>query len=246
MCDVVFENIDKYYDEKKVLDSVNLSIEENKISVIIGRSGSGKSTLLKLINGLQKPDNGFVKVFGNKIDYSGLNELRKQIGYSVQGTSLFPHMNVYDNITLLGRLNNMDPDNINDRLNVLLKFVDLKKDFLKKYPGELSGGEQQRVGICRAMMMNPKIFLLDEAFGALDPTTKSEIHSELIKIQRNEPRTIILVTHDLQEGFKLADKIIIIEKGKIQLTGKKEEILRSEHEFVRYFIKTQLEFLKEE
>lgn len=244
MFTVVFENTDKYYSGKKVLDNVNLSIEANKISVIIGRSGSGKSTLLKLINGLQKPDKGSVKVFGNTIDYSKINDLRKQIGYSVQGTSLFPHMNIYENITLLGRLNKMNQDKINERLHTLLKFVDLKKDYLTKYPGELSGGEQQRAGICRAMMMDPKIFLLDEAFGALDPTTKSEIHSELIKIQMNEPRTIILVTHDLQEGFKLADKIIIIEKGKIQLTGSKEEIFNSELEFVRYFIKTQLEFLK--
>ena len=183
-------------------------------------------------------------MFNEKIKYSGVNELRKQIGYSVQGTSLFPHMNVFENITLLGRLTKMSHEKISERLNILLKFVDLPEDFLKKYPGELSGGEQQRVGICRAMMMNPKIFLLDEAFGALDPTTKSEIHSELIKIQLKEPRTIILVTHDLQEAFKLADKIIIIEKGIIIQSGTKDDVLNSSDEFVKYFIRTQTEFLK--
>jgi osmoprotectant transport system ATP-binding protein len=244
MYPVIFENVSKAYEKKNVLDNVNLYFEENKISVIIGRSGSGKSTLLKLINGLLRPDTGFVKVFNEKIKYSGVNELRKQIGYSVQGTSLFPHMNVFENITLLGRLTKMSHEKISERLNILLKFVDLPEDFLKKYPGELSGGEQQRVGICRAMMMNPKIFLLDEAFGALDPTTKSEIHSELIKIQLKEPRTIILVTHDLQEAFKLADKIIIIEKGIIIQSGTKDDVLNSSDEFVKYFIRTQTEFLK--
>lgn len=244
MYPVIFENIDKSYAEKKVLDNVSLKFEENKISVIIGRSGSGKSTLLKLINGLLKPDNGSVKVFGEKINFAEVNELRKQIGYSVQGTSLFPHMNVFDNITLLGRLNNLDHEKINERLFTLIKFVDLPEVFLKKYPGELSGGEQQRVGICRAMMMNPKIFLLDEAFGALDPSTKSEIHTELLRIQKNEPRTIILVTHDIQEAFKLADKIVIMEKGEILESGTKEFILKSEQEFVKNFIKSQLEFLK--
>ncbi|HMQ68417.1 MAG TPA: ATP-binding cassette domain-containing protein [Ignavibacteria bacterium] len=241
---VIFENTDKYYADKKVLDNVSFSMEENKISVILGRSGSGKSTILKLINGLLKPDSGTVKVFGEKIIHSDIYELRKQIGYSVQGTSLFPHMNVYENITLLGRLNKWNKEKISDRLDILLKFVDLPEKFLKKYPAELSGGEQQRVGICRAMMLNPKIFLLDEAFGALDPTTKSEIHSELLRIQSIEPRTIVIVTHDLQEAFKLADRIIIIEKGVIRQTGVREEILNSEIEFVKYFIRSQIEFLK--
>ena len=241
---VVFKNISKTYGEKKVLDNVNIYFEENKVSVIIGRSGSGKSTLLKLINGLLKPDTGLVQVFDENINYSEVNELRRQIGYSVQGTTLFPHMNVYDNITLLGKLNKLNKENIIERLRILLKFVDLPEVFLKKYPGELSGGEQQRVGICRAMMLNPKIFLLDEAFGALDPTTKSEIHSELLKIQLKEPRTIILVTHDLQEAFKLADKIVIIEEGIVIQTGTKEEILNSGNEYVKYFIRSQTEFVK--
>jgi osmoprotectant transport system ATP-binding protein len=122
-----------------------------------------------------------------------------------------------------------------------MKLVNLSPDFKKKYPHELSGGEQQRVGICRAMMLNPKIFLLDEAFGALDPTTKSEIHSELLKIQDTEPRTIILVTHDLNEAFKLADKIIVIEKGVIQQTGTKNEIMNSTNDFVKYYIRSQTE-----
>ncbi|MEO8210180.1 MAG: ATP-binding cassette domain-containing protein, partial [bacterium] len=157
------------------------------------------------------------------------------------GTGLFPHMNIYENITLLARLNNWTKDRIEERMNTLINLVGLSAEFKKKYPYELSGGEQQRVGICRAMMLNPKIFLLDEAFGALDPTTKSEIHKELLKIQRTEPRTVVLVTHDLQEAFKLADKIIIIEKGVIQQTGNKDDIQNSPIEFVKYFVKSQFE-----
>lgn len=238
---VIFNSVSKYYDGIKILDDLNFEICEKKITAIIGRSGSGKSTILKTINGLEKPTEGKVILFEKEIDYKNIDTLRLQIGYSVQGTGLFPHMNVYENITLLARLSNWTKIKIDERMNTLINLVGLPEEFKKKYPYELSGGEQQRVGICRAMMLNPKLFLLDEAFGALDPTTKSEIHKELLKIQAEEPRTIILVTHDLHEAFKLADKIIIIEKGSIQQIGNRDEILSSTNEFVIYFIKSQFE-----
>ncbi|MDZ4712351.1 MAG: ABC transporter ATP-binding protein [bacterium] len=238
---VIISNISKIYADRKVLNDVSIEFEENTITAIIGRSGSGKSTLLKMINGLVKPSSGKIKLFGNEIDYSNLNELRLHIGYSVQGTALFPHMTVYENITLLARLNNKSKEQINERLNTLMDLTGLPSEFKTKYPFQLSGGEQQRVGICRAMMLDPKIFLLDEAFGALDPTTKSEIHKELLKIQRTEPRTIIMVTHDLLEAFRLADKIIVIEKGRIEQAGTKTEILNSSNDFVKYFVKAQSE-----
>lgn len=240
MYPVIFSNVYKKYGEKIILENINLELEEDKISVIIGRSGSGKSTLLKIINGLIKPSGGIIKIFDSVIDYSNLNELRLQIGYSVQGTALFPHMSVYENTSLLAVLNAWDKEKIKRRVDTLMKLVGLPEDYKKKYPFELSGGEQQRVGICRAMMLNPKIFLLDEAFGALDPTTKSEIHKELLQIQSTEPRTVILVTHDLHEAFKLADKIIILEKGVIQQIGTKKDILESPaNKFVEYFINSQ-------
>lgn len=238
---VHFRNVSKNYNSIRVLNKISFILPENKITVIIGRSGSGKSTILKLINGLVHPSEGNILIFGNEIEFDNIAKLRLQIGYSVQGTALFPHLNVYENITLLGRLNNMSKEEINARLNTLLNLVNISSGFLNKYPYQLSGGEQQRIGLCRAMMMNPKIFLLDEAFGALDPTTKSEIHKELLKIQITEPRTIVLVTHDLQEAFKLADQIIIIEKGIIQQTGSKEDILNSSVEFVKYFVKSQFD-----
>lgn len=238
---IVLKNISKYYGERKVLDEVSIKLDENKITAIIGRSGSGKSTLLKTINGLVIPTSGEIFLFENKINYDNIYALRLKIGYSVQGTALFPHMSVYENITLLARLNNWNQNDIEARMNKLMQLTGLPEEYKKKYPYQLSGGEQQRVGICRAMMLNPKIFLLDEAFGALDPTTKSEIHKELIKIQETEPRTIVIVTHDMFEAFKLADKIIVIEKGKIQQVGSKEDIVKSTNEFVNYFVKAQTE-----
>jgi len=243
MYPVKFDNISKDYSGKKILDNINFHIEENKITSIIGRSGSGKSTILKTINGLVKPSGGKVIVFDKEIDYTQIHELRLQIGYSVQGTGLFPHMNVNENITILARLQrDWNKDKIKARAEHLMQLVSLSSEFEKKYPYQLSGGEQQRVGICRAMMLNPKIFLLDEAFGALDPTTKNEIHKELLEIQSTEPRTIVLVTHDLCEAFKLADKIIIIDKGIIQQIGTKDEIMNQpSNDFVKYFIKSQFD-----
>ncbi|MEO8665885.1 MAG: ATP-binding cassette domain-containing protein [Ignavibacteria bacterium] len=241
MIPVIFKSVSKYYNEKKILDDISLEIAENKITAIIGRSGSGKSTMLKIINGLVIPSGGDIKVFEKKIDYKNISELRLQIGYSVQGTALFPHMNIYDNITLLAKLNKWSDEKIKERCGILMSLVSLLEDFKIKYPFQLSGGEQQRAGICRAMMLNPKIFLLDEAFGALDPTTKAEIHKELLKIQSTEPRTIVMVTHDLHEAFRLADKIIVVEKGIIQQTGTKDEIKNSTNEFVKYFVKAQFE-----
>ncbi|MDQ3193367.1 MAG: ATP-binding cassette domain-containing protein [Bacteroidota bacterium] len=241
MTPVILKNISKYYNDKKILDNISFDIAENSINAIIGRSGSGKSTILKIINGLIIPSDGEIKIFEKEIVYDQISKLRLQIGYSVQGTTLFPHMNVYENITLLARLNSWSMEKINERCETLMDLVSLPREFKTKYPFQLSGGEQQRTGICRAMMLDPKLFLLDEAFGALDPTTKSEIHKELLKIQSTEPRTIIMVTHDLHEAFRLADKIIVVESGVIQQIGTKYEILNSDVEFVKYFVKTQVE-----
>lgn len=241
MFPVELNNISKVIKNISILCNVSLNIRENIVTAIIGKSGSGKSTLLKIINGLVKPSEGEVVLFQNKIDYDKLVSLRKQIGYSVQGTGLFPHLNIFDNISLLARLNKAPEEKIEARISELMKMTSLSEDHGSKYPYQLSGGEQQRAGLCRALMMDPKIILLDEAFGALDVTTKNEIHTELLKIQKAEPRTIIMVTHDLNEAFKLADEIVIIEKGEIQQKGNKDEILNSPaNDFVKYFTASQL------
>jgi osmoprotectant transport system ATP-binding protein len=223
---VIFNNVTHLYDQTKVLDDLDLSFDENKITVILGRSGSGKSTLLQMINGLIIPTEGNVQVFGEDIDYVHVHELRRSIGYSVQGTGLFPHMTVYENISLLPRISNEDVISIEPRIDHLMKMVDLDLGFKEKYPYQLSGGEQQRVGICRAMILNPRIFLLDEAFGALDVMTRNEIHDELLTLQKEEPRTIILVTHDVREALKLADNLIILEKGIVQQYAPSDQILK--------------------
>jgi osmoprotectant transport system ATP-binding protein len=210
-----------------VLDNLDLSFDENKITVILGRSGSGKSTLLQMINGLIVPSQGLVKVFGTGIDYRQVHLLRRAVGYSVQGTGLFPHMTVFDNIALLPRISNHNIPAILPRIEYLMQLVDLDLRFKDKYPHQLSGGEQQRVGICRAMVLNPRIFLLDEAFGALDVMTRNEIHEELLILQKEEPRTIILVTHDVHEAMKLADNLIILDEGNVQQYAPPAQIVKN-------------------
>ena len=242
MSSIAFENVSKSYREKIALENITLTFQPNKTTAVIGPSGSGKSTLIQLINGLLRPDHGQVSVFDKKINYDNLSELRRRMGYAVQGTGLFPHLTVKKNITLLAVLENWQDDRIAKRAQELVDLVNLPKDYFTKYPHELSGGEQQRVGLCRAMMLNPKIFLLDEAFGALDPITRSEIHAEFIRLQKLEARTIILVTHDLREAFKLADQVVILNEGQVEQIGTRKEILETPaSKFVKKFVHMQLE-----
>ncbi len=242
MSSIAFDNVSKSYLKKIALNNITLTFQPNKTTAVIGPSGSGKSTLIQLINGLLRPDHGQVSVFDKKINYENLPELRKRMGYAVQGTGLFPHLTVKKNITLLAVLENWENERISKRAEELVNLVNLPADYFNKYPYQLSGGEQQRVGLCRAMMLNPKIFLLDEAFGALDPITRSEIHAEFIKLQKLEARTIILVTHDLREAFKLADQVVILNEGQVEQIGTRKEILETPaSKFVEKFVHMQLE-----
>jgi len=223
------------------LHDIHLTFAENVTTAVVGTSGSGKSTLLQLINGLERPSQGKVFVFGNEIDYARLPMLRRRLGYAVQGTGLFPHLSVAENITLLAVLEKWEAPRIQARTEELMQLVGLPLDFAGRYPHQLSGGQQQRVGLCRAMMLDPKIFLLDEAFGALDPITRSEIHEEFLHLQKAAPRTIVMVTHDLKEALKLAQQIIILDKGRIEQIGSGEQMLENPAtEFVVNFFKSQL------
>lgn len=195
---------------------------------------------MQIINGLIKPAEGSVEVFGKTLDYSNINQIRLKIGYSVQGTGLFPHMSVYNNIALLGKITGQKRHISELRVDTLMSLVNLPPSFKTKYPYQLSGGEQQRVGICRAMLLDPPLFLLDEAFAALDITTKNEIHSEMIELQKAEPRAIVLVTHAPDEALKLADKIMVLEKGVVQQYGNKNELLNNPaNEVVRSFFRKE-------
>ena len=225
MSELSIENISKTFAGHRALDEISLAFSTKKITAIIGRSGCGKSTLLKILNGLERPDQGIVKVFSVPIDYSSLPELRKKIGYAVQGIGLFPHLSVKKNITLLAELSGWRADDIEQRLQQLLKLMQLEYSQLNRYPHELSGGQQQRVGLCRAMILNPPVLLLDEAFAALDPLTRSDIHQQLLVLQQAEPRTTLLVTHDMQEALTLADDIVIMEKGRVVVHRSSEALL---------------------
>ncbi|MFQ5707098.1 MAG: ATP-binding cassette domain-containing protein [bacterium] len=241
MSQIVFENVSKLYDQKIALKNISLAFPPDSTTAVIGPSGSGKSTLIQLINGLLRPEKGRIRVFGQAIDYDHLPKLRKHIGYAVQGTGLFPHLTVEKNITLLAILEKWSRERIRHRATELMQLVDLPLSYFSKYPHELSGGEQQRVGLCRAMMLDPKVFILDEPFGALDPITRSELHTEFTKLQKLQARTMVLVTHDLREALKLAKHIVVLNHGEIEQLGTRKEILDSPaSRFVREFVHSQL------
>jgi osmoprotectant transport system ATP-binding protein len=232
-----FEDVSHSYNSHNALSGISFDINGNKITAIIGRSGGGKSTVLQIINGLIRPTNGKVFIFDEALDYGSINIIRLKIGYSVQGTGLFPHMSVYDNISLLGNITKIHRHDIERRVDTLMSLVDLPPSYKAKFPHELSGGEQQRVGLCRSMLLNPPIFLLDEAFAALDPSTKNDLHKEFLKLQEFEPRTIVMVSHDISEALKLADDIMIIEKGVLQQFDKKEDVLKNPaNDFVKKYL----------
>lgn len=202
------------YGGQEVLTNLTIRFQENKITAIIGKSGSGKSTLLQLINGLLRPSKGQVSVFNQPLNYDQTTSLRLRMGYMVQGTGLFPHLTIAQNIAIAGKVR--DNSQPGARVNELMELVGLPASYQTKYPYELSGGEQQRVGICRALYLNPPLLLMDEPMGALDPITRQDIQQEIVKLQLLAPRTMLLVTHDMREAKKLADFILVLDRGKVQ------------------------------
>jgi len=242
MAQIALEKVSKVYGDEKALQDIDLTFTDDVTTAVVGPSGSGKSTLLQVINGLVRPSGGTVSVFREPIDYGRLPELRLRIGYAVQGTGLFPHLTVEENITLLARLAKWDVEQIKARTEELMRLVNLPLSFAQRYPHELSGGQQQRVGLCRAMVLNPRIFLLDEPFGALDPITRNEIQREFLHLQQMEARTIVLVTHDLREALKLAQRLVVLDRGSLVQHGTRQEILEDPaNGFVRSFFQSQLE-----
>lgn len=216
---VELSQITHHYSGEPVLANVSLAFEANQVTVILGKSGSGKSTLLQIINGMVQPAAGQVKIFGEPISYKDIHTMRLQMGYVVQQVGLFPHLTIYENIALLGRVAHRPVDVIRKRVTHLMDMVKLPLLHLDKYPYQLSGGEQQRAGLCRAMLLEPPVLLMDEPFAALDYETKHTIYDHLLAIQKHEPRTIILVSHDLEEAQLLADNVIWLQNGTTKMTG---------------------------
>lgn len=207
------ERVSHQFGNRPIFKNLSLIIEDKKITVILGKSGSGKSTLLQVINGLITPYEGAVYLYDQPLDYERIHEIRLGIGYAVQQVALFPHLTIFENITLPGILAGWSKEQKEKRANDLMNLVDLAASHRDKYPHELSGGEQQRVGLCRAILLDPPIMLLDEPFSSLDPDTKHDIHQEVMKLQREEPRCIVMVTHDPHEAIKLGDVQLKFESG---------------------------------
>ena len=215
MAALSLESTSKRFGATVALQDIQLTFPEGLITAVIGPSGCGKSTLLKLCNGLIRPDSGEVRVFGQALDYQALPQLRRRLGYAVQGTGLFPHLSARQNITLLAALEGWAERDISARLDELLALSHLQREQLDRYPHQLSGGQQQRVGLCRAMMLRPEILLLDEPFAAIDPLTRADIQQQLLALHQAEPRTAVLVTHDMREALLLADHIVIMNSGRL-------------------------------
>lgn len=220
------------------VNHVSLTIEEGEFITILGSSGSGKTTLLKMINRLYEPDTGTITLFNEDISNVNPVKLRRGIGYVIQQVGLFPHLTIEENIATVPKLLNWSKQDIENRTNELLTLVGLvPSDFKNRYPSQLSGGQQQRVGLARALATNPRIMLLDEPFGAIDAITRLNLQDELLRIHGGLKKTFILVTHDINEAFKLGSRVIIMDNGKVsQFDTPKNIVSNPADEFVSSLI----------
>lgn len=207
-----------------MLHDISFTLDAGDTLAIIGPSGSGKTTLLKHLNKLIEPYSGSIEVFGEDVSTTDPIDLRRRIGYVIQRGGLFPHYTVQQNITLVPQLLKWEKKRRRARAEELLALVDLPLDYLERYPASLSGGEQQRVGIARALAADPKLVLLDEPFSALDPITRNQLQSSFLDLKAQLKTTFVLVTHDLEEAFKLANQTMILKDGKVQQIGTREEL----------------------
>lgn len=232
------ENVSKIYKGgKKAVKNISLDIKKGEFICFIGPSGCGKTTTMKMINRLIEPSEGKILINGENIMDKDPVELRRQIGYVIQQIGLFPHMTILENITLVPKLLKWNEQKKKERALELLQLVDMGPEYLGRYPYELSGGQQQRIGVLRALASNPPLILMDEPFGALDPITRDALQEEFKNLQRTLDKTIVFVTHDMDEAIKLADRIVILKAGEIVQVGTPDEILRNPaNEFVEEFI----------
>ena len=239
---IEFRHICKSYGDKSVLDGFNLSMEKGEFVTVIGSSGCGKTTVLKLVNGLLKPDSGKILIDGE--DIAGVNQvqLRRNIGYAIQGSVLFPHMTVEQNIAYVPNLlNRSDKKRTREAVDKWMGIVGLDKELKLRYPDELSGEQQQqRVGIARALAASPEILLMDEPFGAVDEITRGQLQTELKRIWRQTDITVMFVTHDISEALKLGTKVLVMDAGKIEQYAPPSELLRAPAaDFVRRLVEKE-------
>ncbi len=218
MSAIRFENVTKEFSNmaRSAVDHCTLAVDKGQFVVLLGPSGCGKTTLLKMVNRLYEPSSGTIYLDGVDIRQLNVNKLRRQIGYVIQQTGLFPHMTVAQNIATVPNLLRWPKQQTDQRIDELLTLVDLPPaEYRTRYPAQLSGGQQQRVGVARALAGNPEFILMDEPFGAVDAITRTSLQDEMISLQKKLRKTILFVTHDVDEALRLADKIVIMRGGKI-------------------------------
>ena len=226
---IVYENVYKQFSESSdpVVCNVSAEIEEGEFITILGSSGCGKTTLLKLTNRLYDPTSGRILINGKDVAGTDPVQLRREMGYVIQQVGLFPHMTIRDNIVAIPKLMKWDEKRLDERADELLELVGLKPDeFRGRYPHQLSGGQQQRVGLARALATDPDIMLLDEPFGAIDAITRLNLQNELLRIHSGLGKTFLFVTHDINEAFKLGNRVMIMDKGKLLQFDEPKEIVR--------------------
>lgn len=235
-------NVTKKFGDLLAVDDVTLDVKEGETLVLLGTSGCGKTTTLKLINRLEELTAGTIEVAGTNIQQQKPEELRRKMGYVIQGAGLFPHYTVQENIAVVPRLLHWSKEKIDTRTHEVLELLRISaQQYLPKYPHELSGGQQQRVGLARALISDPPVILMDEPFGALDPITRISIRREFKKIEALRHKTKVLVTHDVLEAFELGDRICLMDDGKIQQLGTTQELVfRPANNFVVRFLKDHL------
>lgn len=238
---ILLEGVSKLYDGQSVpaVDNVTLEIPAGEIVMLVGPSGCGKTTTMKMINRLIEPTSGRILIGDEDVTHQDPDQLRRRIGYVIQGAGLFPHLTVGDNIALVPRLLKWDKKRTSDRVDELLDLVSLEPEkYRDRYPRELSGGQQQRIGVARALAADPPVLLMDEPFGAVDPITRQRLQDELLRLQEELHKTIVFVTHDFDEAVKLGDRIAILQVGsKIVQYDTPEQILANPaDDFVSDFV----------
>ncbi|MEO6579017.1 MAG: ATP-binding cassette domain-containing protein, partial [Candidatus Limnocylindria bacterium] len=238
---VSFENVTKRYpgSDGPAVDNLSLTVPAGEICVLVGPSGCGKTTSMKMVNRLIEPTSGRITIDGEDVMSLPVVELRRRIGYVIQQVGLFPHQTIGDNVAVVPRLLKWKPARIRDRVNELLDLVGLEPgQYAARYPGELSGGERQRVGVARALAADPPVMLMDEPFGAVDPIRRDRLQNEFLRLQEQVRKTIVFVTHDVDEAIKMADRIAILKRGGIlaQYDTPAAILARPASEFVERFV----------
>ncbi len=235
---IEFINVSKKFKDDTIIENLSMKIAKEAITVFLGPSGCGKTTTLKMINKLILPSSGKIMINGEDISNKDVIALRRNIGYVIQQTGLFPHFTIKENIEVIPKLAKMNIKKIEEKTKELMQMTGLDYEFFKdKYPAQLSGGQQQRIGVARAFATDPDIILMDEPFSAVDPINRAQLQKELVKLQKTFHKTIVFVTHDIKEAIKIADKICIMKDGKIAQYDTPENIVNNPaDEFIKNFM----------